>query len=191
MQPSSVTYSIKDLEEKTGIKVRTIRFYIKEGLVPPPNGTGGGASYDDTHLVSLQAIRILHESQLKLGGIKEALGGLSLEQVRALVADAETGTRKWDSTSLQRWVNPVAGLSTMTAQRNFSFAAIGTRKAEQSAPESSSNILSKISRQAAPRQETWLRLSPLEGVEVQLREDVDPKIKALVMQLLEQLQNKR
>ena len=189
MKPSSHKYSIKELEEKTGIKVRSIRFYIQEGLVPPPNGTGGGAWYDDTHLLHLQAVKVLHESQLKLSGIKEALAAMTADEVRALVADAESGKRSWDSQSLQNWVTPAA--SQKPAPRDFSFAAIGTPQASQHESSPTTSLLGRLTRQAPRTQETWLRLSPLDGVEVQVREDVDPKIKALVMQLLEQLQNKR
>ena len=189
MKPSSHKYSIKELEEKTGIKVRSIRFYIQEGLVPPPNGTGGGAWYDDTHLLHLQAVRVLHESQLKLSGIKEALAAMTADEVRALVADAESGKRAWDSQSLQNWVTPAA--SQKPAPRDFSFAAIGTPQASQHESSPTTSLLGRLTRQAPRTQETWLRISPLDGVEVQVREDVDPKTKALVMQLLEQLQNKR
>ena len=36
------TYAIGELAEKTGIKVVTIRFYEREGLLPPPPRTPGG-----------------------------------------------------------------------------------------------------------------------------------------------------
>ena len=189
MEPSNNKYSIKDLEEKTGIKVRTIRFYIKEQLVPPPNGTGGGASYDDTHLLHLQAVKVLHESQLKFSGIKEALAAMTEDEVRALVADSESGKRTWDSQSLQNWVRPAAPQK--PTPRDFSFAAIGTPQSPQPASAPSASILGRLIRQTPRAQETWLRISPLDGVELQLREDVDPKIKAQVMQLLEQLQNQQ
>lgn len=189
MGSTRTTYSIKDLEEKTGIKVRTIRFYIKEQLVPPPYGTGGGASYDEAHLLPLQVIKVLHENQIKLAGIKEALAGMSLEQMRALVAEAETGKRSWDSESLRKWVRPETGHETATFPRNFSFAAIGSQKVGQAASAPSSKILGRLTRQSTPLQETWVRICPAEGVEIQMREDVDPNIKALVMQLIQQLQN--
>jgi DNA-binding transcriptional MerR regulator len=187
MEPSNNKYSIKDLEEKTGIKVRTIRLYIQEGLVPPPNGTGGGASYDDTHLLHLQAVKVLQESQLKFSGIKEALAAMSADEVRALVADSESGKRTWDSQSLQNWIRPVA--PPVPTPRDFSFAAIGTPQSPQLAATPSASILGRLTRQTPQAQETWLRMSPLDGVEVQIRDDVDPKTKELVMQLMQQLQN--
>ena len=191
MELSNNKYSIKDLEEKTGVKVRTIRFYIKENLVPPPNGTGGGASYDDTHLLSLQVIKVLHESKLKLSGIKEALAGMSPEQMSALVVEAESGKRNWDNASLRNWVNPEKDNEATVPPCGFSFAAIGSGEEGKSVSDDTSNILSKLTRQAVPAQETWMRFNPIDGVEIQVRDDVDPKTKALVMQLIKQMQNQQ
>jgi len=191
MESSNNKYSIKDLEEKTGVKVRTIRFYIKENLVPPPNGTGGGASYDDTHLLSLQVIKVLHESKLKLSGIKEALAGMSPEQMSALVAEAESGKRNWDNASLRNWVNPEVGNKATVPPCGFSFAAIGSGEEGKSVSDATSNILSKLNRQAVPTQETWMRCNPIDGVEIQVRDDVDQKTKAVVMELIQQMQNQQ
>ena len=177
------TYSIKDLEGLTGIKIRTIRFYIAEGLVPPPDGTGGGASYGEKHLLPLQAIKLLHESQIKLSGIKDVLSGMTHEQMRSLVADAEAGTRTWDMASLESWVKPVAPVA-VPVPGNFSFAAIGSSTVS---PQPSTNILSKLTRPAAPEHETWHRLRPLDGIEVNIRSDIDTKTRDLVMQLVNQL----
>ena len=157
--------------------------------MPPPYGTGGGASYDDAHLLPLQVIKVLHENQIKLAGIKEALAGMSLEQMRALMAEAETGKRSWDSESLRKWVRPETAHETTTFPRNFSFAAIGSQQAGEAASASSSNLLGRLTRQYTHLQETWVRICPVEGVEIQMREDIDPKTKALVMQLIQQLQN--
>lgn len=54
----------KELEDKTGLSHRTIRFLITRGVVPPPNGTGRGATYDDTHLAA-----ILRYQQLNAEGV--------------------------------------------------------------------------------------------------------------------------
>lgn len=180
------TYSIKELEELTGIKVRTIRFYITEQLIPPPDGTGGGASYDDKHLLPLQVIKLLHESQIKLSGIKDILSGMTPEQMRFIMADAETGKRSWDMAALQNWVKPVAPAAA-PAPGNFSFANIGSNSIP---PQPLTNILSKLTRPAAPEHETWHRLRPIEGVELNIREDIDKKTKDLVMQLVNQLKNR-
>lgn len=187
---TSKIYSIKELEELTGFMVRTIRFYIKEGLVPRPDGTGGGASYNDKHILCLQAIKLLDDSQIKLSGIKKVLSGMTEEQMRSFVADAETGKRAWDTASLEKWVQPGNVTSSATVSRNFSFSAIGNSEPAQGPKSSSASILGRLSRSTEPPQETWMRLRPIEGVEVSIRNDVDQKTKELVMQLARQLQNR-
>ena len=47
-------YSITELEKHTGLTRRTIHYYTKEKLIPPPDGTGGGAKYGEEHLLRLQ-----------------------------------------------------------------------------------------------------------------------------------------
>lgn len=54
----------KELEDKTGLDARTIRFLIAENIVPAPNGSGRGASYDSSHLEA-----ILEYKQLRQSGI--------------------------------------------------------------------------------------------------------------------------
>lgn len=43
----------KELEDKSGLPHSTIRFLISRGVVPKPNGSGRGSSYDQTHLDAL------------------------------------------------------------------------------------------------------------------------------------------
>ena len=74
-------YTIKELSELTGFSVRTIRYYIQEGLLEPPAGRGRGGFYFDSQLNQLRLIKSLQEKgmkiasiveYLKMGGVKEA-----------------------------------------------------------------------------------------------------------------------
>jgi len=49
-------YDIEALAEKAGVTRRTVRFYVQTGLLPPPNGAGRGARYDEGHLRRLLEI---------------------------------------------------------------------------------------------------------------------------------------
>jgi DNA-binding transcriptional MerR regulator len=64
-------YSIEELEELTGFSIRTIRYYIQEGLLDPPPGRGRGGYYFDSHLQRLREIKALQEQGLKLSSIQE------------------------------------------------------------------------------------------------------------------------
>ena len=67
------TYSIDQLSAKTGYSIRTIRYYVQEGLLWPPAGRGRGGFYYDSHLQRLLEIRALQAQGLKLAGIQEML----------------------------------------------------------------------------------------------------------------------
>ena len=70
---ANTTYTIDQLSEKTGYAIRTIRYYIQEGLLDPPAGRGRGGFYYDSHLKRLLQIRALQARGLKLVGIQEML----------------------------------------------------------------------------------------------------------------------
>jgi DNA-binding transcriptional MerR regulator len=66
-------YTIEELAEATGFSVRTIRYYIQEGLLDPPPGRGRGGYYFDSHLQRLRQIKALQEQGLKLSSIEQVL----------------------------------------------------------------------------------------------------------------------
>jgi DNA-binding transcriptional MerR regulator len=78
MNDAERTFDIDELAALTDTSVRTIRFYIQEGLLPRPLSLGRGARYAGEHLEALLAIRRWQKA------------GLSLERIRELLAGAET-----------------------------------------------------------------------------------------------------
>ncbi|MCU0579699.1 MAG: helix-turn-helix domain-containing protein [Desulfobacterota bacterium] len=68
---SRAIYTIEQLSEKTGFPIRTIRYYIQEGLLEPPAGRGRGGFYYDSHLQRLMEIKAFQDRGLKLGAIQE------------------------------------------------------------------------------------------------------------------------
>jgi DNA-binding transcriptional MerR regulator len=110
-------YTVSEVEKLTGISRRTIHFYVKEGVIPAPEGVGGGARYGEVHLVRLNLTRELQKSHLKLSGIREALERLSLDQMRGMLHTARDGATSWDQRSLERWLEErVADLSDPEAE---------------------------------------------------------------------------
>ena len=70
---SKTIHAIDQLSEKTGFPVRTIRYYIQEGLLDPPAGRGRGGFYYDNHLQRLLEIKALQDRGLRLAAIQEML----------------------------------------------------------------------------------------------------------------------
>jgi len=105
-----------ELSEASGVPIPTIRYYVREGLMPPGEHTSPNqARYDDTHVRRLKLVRALLE-----------IGGLSVAEVRNVAqaidsqastldildvahtslitpkSDVDDETRKWALTMLQQ-----------------------------------------------------------------------------------------
>src|SRR4051812_471390 len=82
-------YSIADLARLTDVTVRTVRYYVAQGLLPMPAGTGPGAHYDESHLQRLQLIRALQRQHPPLAEIRARLAAMSDDEVAAATAEAD------------------------------------------------------------------------------------------------------
>ena len=81
--------SLGELTDAARVSVRTVRYYIAEGLLPPPEGTGPGSAYTQGHLDRLRLIQRLKEAYLPLKEIRRRLSGLGDEDVRSVLADED------------------------------------------------------------------------------------------------------
>ncbi|MFD2119848.1 MerR family transcriptional regulator [Streptomyces cirratus] len=90
MNGTTSLHSIGSLSTRTGVPVRTIRFYSDSGLLPPTQRTSAGyRCYDDAALLRLRTICVLRELDVDLASIRRVLGGsLSVTEVAAAHADA-------------------------------------------------------------------------------------------------------
>ena len=72
---------MRDLEKASGVSRETIRFYIREGLLPEPDRTHrNSATYTDDHLARLVTIRRLRDERF-----------LPLSVIRSLLEGDQTG----------------------------------------------------------------------------------------------------
>lgn len=78
-------YSVDELTAAAGVSVRTLRYYIAEGLLPGPSTRGKSARYTPEHLWRLLLIRQLSAQHLPLAQVRERLSRLSGSEVRRLV----------------------------------------------------------------------------------------------------------
>lgn len=70
---------MSELSERSGVSVPTVKYYLREGLVPPGVATGATrAVYDEHHVERLRLIRALVE-----------VGGMGLDRVRAVIAEID------------------------------------------------------------------------------------------------------
>jgi DNA-binding transcriptional MerR regulator len=66
-------FTVDELAARTGMTVRTLRFYASEGLLPPPRRRGRIAYYDARHRMRLDLIRTLQEHGYTLSAIQRVL----------------------------------------------------------------------------------------------------------------------
>ena len=81
-------FSIQDLCDQTGLPRRTIHFYIQQGILPPPSGSGLGARYQREHLLRLQSIPILRQQGLRLDDIRQKFSHAESSELERLVKES-------------------------------------------------------------------------------------------------------
>ncbi len=71
--PQPPAWRIDDLAQRAGVTVDTIRYYAREGLLPPPTRAGRHKLYGTDHLERLARIKDLQERRFSLAAIRAVL----------------------------------------------------------------------------------------------------------------------
>src|SRR5262245_32595308 len=72
---------MSELSRESGVPVATVKYYLREGLLPPGTATSATrATYDESHLRRLRLVRALVE-----------VGNLRLDNVRTILAAVDEG----------------------------------------------------------------------------------------------------
>ncbi len=93
-------FSIKEVEEKFGLPASTLRFYEKEGILPPVGRDAGGRRlYTQPELEWLQLIVALRDTGMTMERIKDYVelvkaGDETLEQRREILLDHKRDVEK-------------------------------------------------------------------------------------------------
>ena len=85
-------YTASDLAARVGVSERTVRYYVAEGLLPPPAGRGRGAHFSAGHLARLRLVRAIQQAGNDLEMIREYLAELGPGDEKA-----EAALRLWES----------------------------------------------------------------------------------------------
>lgn len=100
---------MKELSERSGVPVATVKYYLREGLLPPGEATGATrARYDERHVRRLRLIRALVE-----------VAGMGLDRVRRVLAavDDEDATVDEAIGAAHSQLSPAADPSPESLQR--------------------------------------------------------------------------
>lgn len=115
-----------ELSERSDVPVATIKFYLREKLLPAGRATGATrASYDEGHVRRLRLIRAL-----------VGVGGLGLDRVRAVLTSVDDSKADLHEVlaSAHEQLSPVPESATSAAARD-QVAALVRRKRWQVQPE--------------------------------------------------------
>lgn len=88
MTPQSQPMTLAELTEAADVSTRTVRYYIAEGLLPPPEGAGAASVYTAGHLARLRLIAHLKAAYWPLKEIRRYLAGLSDDDVAGMLAES-------------------------------------------------------------------------------------------------------
>jgi DNA-binding transcriptional MerR regulator len=106
--PPDAAYTIADLARLTGLNVRTIRYYLAQGLLPASGESGPGAHYGEGHLDRLRLTKRLQAQHQPLAEIRSRLAELTDAEVASLIAmDAEPSSTP--ETSALDYIRKVLG----------------------------------------------------------------------------------
>jgi DNA-binding transcriptional MerR regulator len=75
-------YLIGELANMSGITIRTIRYYMDEELLPPPQQQGRYAYFNETYISRLKLIQRLKDAYLPLKEIKRILDRLTGDEIK-------------------------------------------------------------------------------------------------------------
>ena len=166
------TFDLGTLAELAGVTPRTVRYYIQQGLLPPPGARGPGAHYDHAHLDRLNLIRRLQREHLPLAEIRKQFQALDDHTVRELARSKPKETKP----SALEYVRSV--LEGKGAHARLVGAAPPPPMLAAATP-------ARRRAPAPPERSQWERITLAPDVELHVRRPLTREQNRLVEQLLE------
>lgn len=179
-------YTLEELANLTGLSIRTLRFYIQEGLLPGPDNRGKYASYSEEHLENLKLILHLKEMRLSLSEIRHLVNYLPRKEVTQMIKDQDQ-QKNIPSPQSQRprpssskpenhaldYIQNLTNSPRVVRQIHESTGFDPGNRPQQYTPK---NLKSEG--------EHWIKIHLADGVELQVRMPNDPKTQNVVDQLV-------
>lgn len=189
--------TLEDLAVQSGLTLRTLRFYMQEGLLPGPETRGKYARYSQQHLDRLELIRRMKDLRLPLQEIRQLLDNMSLEEMSQLRRYQDEIARK-----LNRKMNAMNDLNQINEKPSSALDYIHSiqdgrenfkayQQPKQPMPMANAvrPLMLKqvtLARPQAPAgQETWRRIQLADGIELNVRETDDQHEKQQLEQLIQ------
>jgi DNA-binding transcriptional MerR regulator len=173
-------FLIGELANKTGVSVRTIRFYISEGLLPSPQSRGRYTVYDEEYIGRIELIKRLKEAFLPIKEIRLMLEMQNKAEIEAFLRNYEN-TRSTENDALDYIAGVMESKKMVSDQpANIQF---------QSPP---ANLRPRQSPMPAAKrpadfgdEENWKRFKIIPGFEFHITERIFNRNERVVWQLIE------
>jgi DNA-binding transcriptional MerR regulator len=183
---TELSYTISDLARLSGTSVRTIRYYLSQGLLPPAGEPGPGAHYTEGHVNRLRLTKRLQEQHLPLAEIRNRLAELTEAEISTLVAAEQpagpsTSALDYIRTVLSKGERSMAGPPPSLSLRRMSAPVMSSMADPAGQPAWAT---------PAPPDRTPTEPQPLERSQWE-RLAIGPDIELHVRRPLSRLENKR
>ncbi len=172
-------FLIGELAQKTNVSVRTIRYYINQGLLPAPDTRGRYTVYDSEYVERIQLIKRLKDAFLPIKEIRTMLETQSLVEIEEFLRLFEA--QRGQSSDALGYIKDI--LQNYGAQTPLPAAHISQPKIlESKIPPHFRNI------PYARQESTWKRIVLAPGIEVHIEQSKAARYDDLLQELFESFQ---
>jgi Ca-activated chloride channel family protein len=176
--------TIEELADLVGVPVRTVRYYITEGLLPGPGTRGKGTVYGEEHLLRLRLVRMLAEQRVPLAEIREQVGSLALPEVQALLNEEHRRAQRQARVA----ESPRAYISSLLDRARPGVQSPHRSQYASVKPQAPMAEEMRVDKDLTPQEEAggegWWRWELLPGIELSVRADALGRHRGLVEELL-------
>lgn len=164
-------YLIGELANLTGLTVRTIRYYINEGLLPQPEIQGRYAYFDEHYLARIKLIQRLKDAYMPLKEIRQILDSLSDEEIDKQANEEDLSNLNENLMVSSKNRDVLDYIKNINQNQNRIQSPEPTYHQRSSKPSGSRQILNlEPSSQAEGSQ--WRRIELQKGIELHINENI-------------------
>lgn len=183
---------ISELAQKTGVSVRTIRYYVEEGLLPQPEVRGKYAVFHEGYLDRLELIKQLKDDYLPLREIRSLLNSMNDAEISLYLQRFRT-----DPDAARSSLNMLRSRPSDERMLRDNAEEYITRIMHKGQPDTPAQEIDKlmfmnempprVNRQVtpSPERETWQRMELAPGIELHYREPLNSSRRRRMNQLVE------
>jgi len=189
-------FTIEELARRGGLSLRTLRYYIQEGLMPGPDTAGKYASYSQHHLDHITIIKRLKSLHLPLKEIRNLISNMTPRDMKRILQYQDTlyfqlGEEKVTKTptkspgELSSALEYIQDLEIRQSRLQSIASSPAILPRPQRKAKSQKNIASIHDQgELKTQKESWSKITISEGVELNLKETEASRYKKEIEELV-------